>query len=827
MAYTLADHKRMWDKRVPYGYYPLTLKHMSTTGKFAMGAVAVLPNKMRDIVINGWLKIANGVPARSGDSMHDIERADKWVAQLVKPFINKSLPLDVNASSDDISQLAKRTAERFEHGILHHHWNKNRIQQQAAALNVDWDKQFAKQIKNGWEEAILARLCDAKWWKRHFNRTFSRHLEHLYRAHCNLVHKRQWLYTSDDAVLRRRQQKMRNAAIMQAVMLVNELGQEFQLSELVEKSNSNPAIRRAELMVRIAGFETIAQDLGHCGEFITLTCPSRFHRAHHISGSENEKYDGSTPRQANHYLNQVWGRIQAALKRENIAIYGFRVVEPHHDGCPHWHGLFFMEQQHKKRFRQIVARYGCREDCQELGLNYFQTDIQRKRKAREIQIAQYERGEKVQSLSSISGSLKLEADFWQQANWQVFQAINARVDFKAINWKKGTAAGYIAKYIAKNIDGKNNYGENIGDDFETDDATPIVETAERVDAWASLWGIRQFQQIGGAPVTVWRELRREFADNINDDSDIMRAARAADLGDWGKFTQIMGGVAAKRSERPVQLYKELPMNNGQVWCNRYGEPMDKAIRGVVDSVTGEIRLTRIHEWVLVLKGAIAPAWTGVNNSTNFPKSDIIVNNRKEIPHSYGRYDYFKTKVLEELSETHRTQMRTILSNANDILDEDYAPSSMIQRAKDDRDWAVAELAKIRIFKETGLLSNGNTIEEEAQARFNHHKQSQALIQQVQHENNQKEKIAEQIRKHKRYLQTLDELLPPVWTITHQARAEQRQQEQLRQQFRQPKARPRKFSVFKPHNTFDDCIKQTNQLLAQTNEKIHELINWDF
>ena len=96
-----------------------------------------------------------------------------------------------------------------------------------------------------------------------------------------------------------------------------------------------------------------------------------------------------------------------------------------------------------------------------------------------------------------------------------------------------------------------------------------------------------------------------------------------------------------------------------------------------------------------------------------------------------------------------------------------------------------------------------------------------------HENNQKEKIAEQIRKHKRYLQTLDELLPPVWTITHQARVEQRQQEQLRQQFRQPKARPRKFSVFKPHNTFDDCIKQTNQLLAQTNEKIHELINWDF
>ena len=433
------------------------------------------------------------------------------------------------------------------------------------------------------DAGAIARMSDGLWWRRKLRASQARALE-AEAIRLGYVHRKAEIYASDVTVERRKQQKARNLRALENTEAVNTVtGDIYTLAELAELSVSSPRIRRGELMTRIAGFEAVAVGMGHAAEFWTATAPSRMHpKRTGTNGAvlDNPKYDGTTPRQAQQYLAKTWANFRAACWRRNIRFYGFRIAEPHHDATPHWHLLLFMPQEITPgrglvaRARALFRRYFLREDGAEAG------------------------------------------------------AKKNRVEFVGIDWKRGSAAGYIAKYVSKNIDGYAVQGDLEGENLSA------VTGSQRVEAWASSWGIRQFQQVGGPPVGVWRELRKMGADDGQSEA-IFEARSAADIGNWARYVGLQGGPVVSRKALSFRIAytragERWDANKGepvQAGLNRYGEEAAPAVFGVRDCVLDRAFCSRFHKWEMRRAGVgvaadFSPPWTCVNNCSRGGEGEI-------------------------------------------------------------------------------------------------------------------------------------------------------------------------------------------------------------
>ncbi|MND72665.1 Bacteriophage replication protein GPA [compost metagenome] len=424
--------------------------------------------------------------------------------------------------------------------------------------------------------SLLVRLLDESWWLRKINRAWAIYCE-LIAILTGQVRKGVSPYASAHAVREFTQRKAAQRAWMENMSAVNEeLGQEIDLTDAIMASVANPEIRRHELMVRMRGFEDMAQEQGKLGLFLTLTAPSSYHawrvgKQDKAKTYQNEDFNNATPTETNHLLCKQWARVRAALAREGIRPFGFRVVEPHHDATPHWHCLLFINPAHERILLTQLAYHFTAVDRAELKLPH---------------------GEKLDELARTAKRNKGEDvfDLLDITDKDTIKALNPRVNWKVIDPTKGSATGYIAKYIAKNID-----GHKVGMDYEAE--APVDHTTIAVAAWASCWRIRQFQQIGGPAVSVWRELRRLGDDVIEWDCVLELARHAARNARWGDFINAMGGIDAPRKEHLIHLSKRMDEA-----ANKYGEDVIKLL-GLITDVGMTTAVTRTEGWQIVRKGA--------------------------------------------------------------------------------------------------------------------------------------------------------------------------------------------------------------------------------
>lgn len=505
-----------------------------------------------------------------GGAMGAMPERYKKLAKMLDEVTAAPLPLD--ATDAQLCVYAQRFADECatQAGMLH---DMKAIRARLAWMVVNRglsppavadDKQF------------MLRCLDAAWWRRNLRRVHGRAFEHA-AIRLGFVSVRAGAYASNETVARRVAQNRRNAASLASVTMVNEDGKEYTLAELAAKGTGNKAIRRGELMLRMAGCETIANELGHVGLFVTLTAPSKFHAMLAKSGTPNPNYQDYTPREAQEHIRGVWECIRAKNSREGIAPYGFRIAEPHHDGCPHWHILMFVPAGQVDALNATMRAYALAEDGDEPG------------------------------------------------------AVRNRIKIVRIEAEKGTAAGYIAKYVGKNID-----GEHVGDHHDGDGSVvatdlagdQVIKPSQRVEAWASQWGIRQFQAIGQPPVTVWREMRRVEAERIAGAPQHVQDAWAAcqrvtetdpetgevivtHAADFGAYIRAQGGVNQGRNYR-IALAEKVEMREG-----RYGLALRPVPTGIYcRAMPAAVFASTRHQWKRAgVAVALDRPWSPVNNCT--------------------------------------------------------------------------------------------------------------------------------------------------------------------------------------------------------------------
>ncbi len=443
-----------------------------------------------------------------------------------------------------------------------------RIAGMARAFNITpmhWRKYRKGKLDARSAIASLSRLVNSEWWERQLKAQRTQWREALLIAVGN-VNRGASSYASRQAIRDVKARRQSNFDYLNSRELENvETGERFSLIDKVMASISNPEIRRKELMTMIAGVEQAAAIRGDKGMFITLTTPSKYHPTRAVGKNSpkvhfNHKWDDEayTPKDGQRYLVKLFSKIRTAFKDAGLQVYGVRVVEPHHDATPHWHMMLFTSKKQRQQVIDIMRRYAMAEDGDERG------------------------------------------------------AAKNRFDCKHLN--RGGAAGYIAKYIAKNIDGYALEGER---DHETGEL--LTDTAAAVTAWASTWRIPQFHFIGLPSRGAWRECRKirfvSLAEEFDERVEAVRAA--ADAGLFADYILAQGGPNVARDDQTVRVARRVADER-----NAYDEEVQK-IAGIFAPHIGADRVyeTRTTQWRIVAK-AVAVEPLTLKSASGAPRSPV-------------------------------------------------------------------------------------------------------------------------------------------------------------------------------------------------------------
>ncbi len=230
----------------------------------------------------------------------------------------------------------------------------------------------------------------------------------------------------------------------------------FTMAELAKSS----AMRRLNELYFVAkNLESIAADNAMPWLFVTFTAPAEYHPNPSHAGSRRS-YKKELGLKASHdYIRCAWARIRSYLNENGLSLgykkcFGFRTAETHKDGSVHWHLQIFIRPEFMALFRKACRR-------------------------------EFPKGKQIKIVVG--------------------------------DESKGSAAGYIFKYLIKDVD-SNELNDSLYDtsksDSKMDDERENADLASirhsaRVKAALRSMNIRQYQLFGvGGVMTLLREINK-------------------------------------------------------------------------------------------------------------------------------------------------------------------------------------------------------------------------------------------------------------------------------------------------------------------------------
>ena len=509
----------------------------------------------------------------------------------------------LDASEEDIREVAL-------------HFAKLRFADKPAQYKVAWAERLLKQTIAGDNAASqFSRVSDARFWRRAIRVQLMREREHFF-LHLRLIHKGGENYVSDLQLLVRFDQLRRQTKWLHETVLVPQFLDpsdcQKNLMTLADVASTAQS-RFAKLYTFVKAMDAISIEQKLATALLTLTLEPEWHPN---PGNGKNSWNGASPREAHNSIGKRWQSVLRDLDALGVGVSGLRVVEPHKDGCPHWHLWMLYQPAAQDVLLQTVMKY-------------FPLKLKVRNVAAKAQAQQASQAPKrnLQQELNFKAHAQKKADLAPTPaylNDIIYDSLEslvdnkgrapvgnegAQVDFVHIDRSISSGASYAMKYLLKTVDAsapvsakkkaaKKNAPPANPVKVETEEETEEESkkrlehkaVARRVDAYRSLWGINASQLFGVAKcLSAWDELRRlNTRPKRYQMKQLWRLARGsnkqgrieADAGIRGNakgFIEALGGLAAsrlfqaKKEPRPsIQLGRYT-----QAGWNNYGDEIEK------------------------------------------------------------------------------------------------------------------------------------------------------------------------------------------------------------------------------------------------------------